>query len=91
MFEVIFVENTSCFGQRWDQGKSPWGEDCEQELKGHEGLSAWTSLWEKSILDLCMMKKGVKDSEVGLCQVTSSNSKENNVSGAEEKKRNLEK
>lgn len=39
---------------------------------------------EKSVLDLCVRKKVWEDSEVGLCHVNSSASKETSVTGAEE-------
>lgn len=39
---------------------------------------------EKSVLDFCVRKKVWEDSEVGLCHVNSSASKETSVTGAEE-------
>ena len=39
---------------------------------------------DKSVLDLCVRKKVWEDSEVGLCHVNSSASKETNVTRAEE-------
>jgi len=39
---------------------------------------------DRSVLDLCVRKKVWEDSEVGLCHVNSSASKETSVTGAEE-------